>query len=283
MQDLRNIDVPKITDGERFEYLCRDLWRNYTNYEFVELNGRKGQRQFGVDVFGRDTETSAWFGIQCKVKAKGDSLKKSEIEAEINKAKLFNPTISKFLICTTLDRDTNVQCVVRQIQSKLSRNTSFNIEVVFWDEIAERLKEEGNINIYYKYYQNYFADNTTFGHSIGKLFNLELGCGAKLDSHYELMLGKIPNYKDCKHSSVNYYRGTYFVINFHQNSIETFTWPCFESDVVSAFPNDYDRFRIVKWLSAIANVDDFIFSDEFNYEFFVTREERDRHYLDLLE
>lgn len=60
MRDLRTIDIPKITDDEKFEYLCRDLWRNNPNFEFIELNGRKGQKQFGVDVFGKKVGTEEW-------------------------------------------------------------------------------------------------------------------------------------------------------------------------------------------------------------------------------
>ena len=281
MRDLRTIDIPKITDGEKFEYLCRDLWRNNSDYEFIELNGRKGQKQFGVDVFGRNVKSEEWLGIQCKVKAIGQALTKSDIETEINKAKLFNPSLSVFKLCTTLDRDAKVQKIVRGIQTELSKSKEFKLEILFWDDIEEQLKEEDNFNIYYKYYQKFFADNTTFGHSIGKLFNLELGCDNKLDTHYEVMLGKIPNYKESKHTNVNYYRGTYFIVNFHQNKIETFTWPCFESDISEAFPNDYDRFRVTQWMSDIKDIDDFIYSDESKFIYFITAADREQHYDDM--
>lgn len=278
MHDLRTIDIPKITDGEKFEHLCRDLWRNNPDYESIVLNGRKGQTQFGVDVFGRNVKTEEWLGIQCKVKATGQALTKADIETEINKAKSFNPSLSVFKLCTTLDRDANIQNIVREIQTELSKSKGFKLEILFWDDLEEQLKEEVNFNIYYKYYQKFFADNTTFGHSIGKLFNLELGCDNKLDTHYEVMLGKIPDYKKSDHTNANYYRGTYFIVNFHINKIETFTWPCFASDITEAFPNSYDRFRVIQWMNNIKDIDDFICSDESNFIYCITAADRDQHY-----
>ncbi|MFM5151251.1 restriction endonuclease [Aeromonas hydrophila] len=283
MHDLRTIDIPKITDGEKFEYLCRDLWRNNPDFEFIELNGRKGQKQFGVDVFGRNVKSGEWLGIQCKVKATNQTLTTADIETEINKAKLFNPSLSVFKLCTTLDRDAKIQTMVRDIQTELSKSKGFKFEILYWDDIEEQLKEEINFNIYYKYYQNFFADNTTFGHSIGKLFNLELGCDNKLDTHYEVMLGKIPDYKNSKHENVNYYRGTYFIVNFHQNKMETFTLPCFESDIIEAFPNNYDRFRIAKWINNIKNIDDFICSDETDFIHFITTADQEQYYDEMEE
>ena len=135
------------------------------------------------------------------------------------------------------------------------------------------LKQELNINVYQKYYQKYFVDNTTLGHSIGKLINLELGIGNCLDTHYSIMIGKIPDYKDKRHSNADYYRGSYFIVNFNEGRTETFSPRCFESDLEGAFCGKFDLFRIVCWLNSIDNLDDFIYDDSSDIEYFISDEE----------
>jgi len=272
MHDLRTIQIPKITDGIKFEYLCRDIWKNNKDkYELVQFNGRPGQPQDGVDVFGREIDDQQWFGVQCKARKDSNKLGKREIIEEMAKALKFNPMLRKYMLMTTLDRDVKIQEMMRTINMK--PKIKFTFELLFWEDIEELLKREENFNIYYKYYQSFFADNTTLGHSIGKLLNLELGTGDSTDTHYELMIGKIPDYRDKSHNEVDYYRGTYFIVNFHERKMETFPIPCFESDLEMAFRYKFDRFRIAKWLNSIKNIDDFICNDESSFESYITIEE----------
>ena len=95
------------------------------------------------------------------------------------------------------------------------------------------------------------------------------------------MIGKIPKYKDNESNQVHYYRGTYFIVNFHERKMETFTLPCFESDLEMAFSDPYDRFRITKWLRSIEDFDGFLFGDEDCFEAFISIE-KDRKYIESL-
>jgi hypothetical protein len=276
MHDLRTVKIPKINDSVRFEYLCRDLWKNNNIYDPVSFNGRPGQKQDGVDIYGRDTKTKEWFGIQCKVREEDNALRKKEIMSEIEKAKNFNPSLSRFHLCTTLKRNAAIQAIEREIIDWLEKSNGFSFQILFWNDIEEFLKEEPNINVYQKYYQKYFVNNTTLGHSIGKLINLELGIGQYIDTHYELMIGKIPDYKDKRHSNVDYYRGVYFIVNFHERKMETFRPRCFETDLEAAFYNKFDLFRITKWLNSIKNLDDFIYDDSSDIEFYLSDKDHEK-------
>lgn len=272
MNDLRTISIPKITDGEKFEYLCRDIYRNDSLYELVELNGRRGQTQQGVDVFARNSQTGDWIGIQCKCRSTGKQLTKSDIKLEVSKAEGFNPTITKLYIYTTTDRDVKVQEIIRDINS--TGNLNFSVEVKFWSDIEETLKEQKNFDVYYRYYNKYFADNLTLGHAVSKLFNLDLFFDDMFDTHYELMLGKIPDYKNQNHKNADYYRGTYFFVNLTQNCCETFTVPCHDSDLTSVFPNQIDRHRICNWLRELGSIEEFISSEANNHRYSLTNEQR---------
>ncbi len=267
MHDLNSLCIPSIKDSRIFERLCRDIWKNNDLYINVELNGSSGQGQQGVDVFGRNKNTNNWFGIQCKVREK--KLTRQEIQREIDEAKKFNPKLEKYIICTTLKRDAKLQEILREFNSK----DIFNIQLLFWDDIEELLKEERNFNIFHRYYEEFFVDNQTLGHSIGKLINLELGIGNSRDTHYDLMIGKIPQYKKEKKTSVDYYQDTYFIINFHERKMDTFPLPCFDSDLEQVFFLPFDRFRITKWINSIKNLDKFIYSNEDSLETYITKEE----------
>jgi hypothetical protein len=40
------------TDEDEFEDLCLDLWREIWNDSEAKRYGRKGQKQFGIDIVG---------------------------------------------------------------------------------------------------------------------------------------------------------------------------------------------------------------------------------------
>lgn len=267
MCDLNGINIAPINDSKLFERLCRDLWKNDESNINVQLYGSSGQFQERVDIFGRKIDNNKWFGIQCKVRE--NKLTQLDINKEISKVKIFNPVLNEYIICTT-KRDAKIQEFIREINN--SKDT-INIKVLFWDDIEELLKEERNFNIFHRYFEEFFVDNQTLGHSIGKLINLELGIGNSKDTHYNLMIGKIPKYNKEKETSLDYYQDTYFIINFNEKKMEIFPLRCFESDLEQAFSIRFDRFRITKWINSIKNLDKFIYSNEDSLETYITKKE----------
>ncbi len=281
--DLQGKDIPRITDSVIFEHLCRDLWKNKTDkYEHVDLNGRKGQRQDGVDVYGCYIDSGNWFGMQCKVRKK--SLEESEVREDIENAKSFTPKISKYIFVTTALRDAKIQGVIRSINS--SKIYKFSIEIIFWEDIEEMLQEKQNFDTFYKNYHSFFVDNSNFGYSIGKLFTLNLGLEDDYDSSYELMIGHIPNYKNKKPLGHDYYRNAYYIANLNKRTVEFFSCDknkpsCFPSDIAEAFKNEYDCWRISEWLLSIDDINKIINSDDDKFHYSVTHEQW-KHYHERL-
>src|ERR1700676_2598167 len=62
--DIERWDPPN--DPTAFESLCLELWRDIWNDPNAQKNGRSGQPQAGVDVFGQ--HDGKWAGVQCKQK-----------------------------------------------------------------------------------------------------------------------------------------------------------------------------------------------------------------------
>ncbi len=79
-----------------FESLCLDLWKEIWHDPGAQKNGRSGQAQAGVDVFGR--QDGVWVGVQCKQK---DGLLRTkvtvaELEAEVHNALGFQSKLAKW-------------------------------------------------------------------------------------------------------------------------------------------------------------------------------------------
>jgi len=279
--DLRFIDIPKIENDIVLEDLAKDMLEADTSYENINVNGRPGQKQNGIDVYARLIDTSKWVGVQCKVRSTNKSFTKTELLSEVNQAKNFNPKISEYYLYTTLSRDNITQGFEREINDELTKEGSFKFQILFWEDIENKLRQKQFETVYYRYYHKYFRDNLVLGHAIGKLVNLELQFDGKSDTHCELIIGKIPRYKDDKGTSADYFRGTYFIVNLLDKKLEFFLKAhdsnkavCFPLDIIHAFDNQIDCYRICKWLKEIDDIDNFIYNDKHNYTFSIPDQER---------
>jgi hypothetical protein len=287
--NLRFIDIPKIENDILLEDLAKAIAKASDLYENVNVHGRPGQKQDGVDVYARRKDDFKWIGIQCKVRSTNNSFTKPDLLSEINLAKYFNPKLSEYYLYTTLSRDSITQNNVREIASELARNNEFLFDILFWEDIEEFLKQDKFETVYYQFYHKFFRDNLALGHSIGKLVNLHLGFDNKLDTQYDLKIGKIPNHNGEK-SRADYYRGTYYIVNLNDKRIEFFhkkhnseKAQCFPSDIEAAFPNRIDCYRVSIWIKSFENFDDLIYNDKHNFSFYLSEKERKKYMKDYYE
>ena len=166
-----------LENEDRFESFCLDLFKLKYNDEHIQKNGRRGQRQNGVDLFcHKSDQISFWIGIQCKVRnSTGISI--LEIEEEIENAKTFNPAISEYVIITTAKRDSKIQEKIRIINT--SRKYTYFISCLFWEDIEEFLEEDKYLPVLRKYYSEFFIDSFKRGLSIGRILTIRLGVDEK--------------------------------------------------------------------------------------------------------
>ena len=128
---------PPPDEPSAFESLCLDLWKEIWGPDSdAQKNGRSGQPQAGVDVFGRVGEK--WVGVQCKQKSAllGARLTRKELEIEVERARTFVPSLSQFIIATTGPRDAIVQERAREMTS-----TGFRVTVWSWEEIWSEIRD----------------------------------------------------------------------------------------------------------------------------------------------
>lgn len=102
----------------------------------TQQNGRSGQKQHGVDIYGyREKRHDCLVGVQCKEKMEAQ-VTEEELRAELNKAKNFKPPISEFILVTTAPRDQKIQEAARIITDELATTDQpIRVSVWGWEDI----------------------------------------------------------------------------------------------------------------------------------------------------
>ncbi len=141
MSLLAATQIPKPADEQAFERACIPLWIDILKDPSVTRNGRRGQRQNGVDLYGtRGGDPSHGVGIQCKMKGDGKSLDEEEVRGEVEKALTFKPTLREYYIVTTAPDDVAMQELARLITSELfAADTKMRVFVWGWNTLEEKI------------------------------------------------------------------------------------------------------------------------------------------------
>jgi cellulose synthase operon protein C len=138
MTDITNRILPPPKNWQDFEHMCFDLYSRLWRTNDAEMNGRRGQPQAGVDVFGTDRfEGGRFVGVQCKGKDQdyGGALTEKELRAEIKKAETFVPQLDVFVVATTAPNDAKIQQLARTISKKRTAKGLFEVRVQGWDTL----------------------------------------------------------------------------------------------------------------------------------------------------
>ena len=83
-----------------FEKLCLELLKRHWSRLGLERFAKKGEGQFGVDIFDTLGE-SPQYAAQCKLKEQWKSLDPAEIRDEVTKARTFPSKLDHYAILTT--------------------------------------------------------------------------------------------------------------------------------------------------------------------------------------
>jgi len=137
-------------DEYSFEKLSCDLWNKICNNNSFQLVGRKGQKQDGVDVIGRDKSNNL-IGIQCKWKGIGKNLTDKEIQDEVEKTKKFEPPLSEYYILTTAEKDGELEKLARNITDQHLKQGLFQVFIWGWGDIQLKIQDYRDLMEKYGY------------------------------------------------------------------------------------------------------------------------------------
>jgi hypothetical protein len=149
-----HLDPPK--SWEELEEICADLFGREWKDNNTTRYGRQGQRQNGVDIYGRP-DGKNYAGVQCKGRSKWppDPLTTADIDEEVAKAKAFSPKLSEYTIATVDPNDVVVQDHARRLTEQHAKDGLFSVHVASWPELMRRLTQHPDlIKKHYGYVSN---------------------------------------------------------------------------------------------------------------------------------
>jgi hypothetical protein len=138
----KQIAPPK--EWETFEDLCHALFKRAWQDPLAQKNGRRGQAQHGVDVFGSPNgDRRSYRGVQCKGKDSNyDSKAKwAEVLAEVGKAEKFSPALDAWIFSTTAPADATLQEAARELSVERRARGLFSVDVLGWEEIQALMSD----------------------------------------------------------------------------------------------------------------------------------------------
>lgn len=252
--------IGKPENWQDFESLCKKLWGEVWGIpNKIKKNGRLGQEQAGVDVFGIPKNFIKYWGIQAKGKDDYTQAKLSEKEIikEIKKAKTFKPELEVYIIATTQNKDSKIEQFVRLKDIENRENGSFEILLFCWEDIVDLLEENQDT---YQWYQHGIGQKGKFDFKIS--FN-ELEDNLTLNPIFKK---KIKKYKYTQKStseiimeSLNSHRSILDGINpsfpFHSNKVNK-SWCSFDfvmENIGSVVIEDWRV--IIKFTEGVARLD----------------------------
>jgi hypothetical protein len=150
------------SNWQDFESLCKKLWGEIWNCPEIQKNGRLGQEQNGIDVFGIPFGENGFYGIQCKGKNEynNNQFSKEEINAEILKARTFEPELKKLYFTTTALNDSKIQAYVRTKNIEQIKAKMFEVHLFSWETIVDLIDENKQTHDWYIKNQNYKSNKS---------------------------------------------------------------------------------------------------------------------------
>ncbi len=123
------------SNDDEFEQMCLELLRPHWSRPGLELFGKRGERQYGIDILDLGGEVPL-YAAQCKLKEEHKSLQPAEIHAEVEKAKTFVSPLGKYAILTTGKVSTPSQLAIREINQSHKANGLFEVELFPWEKLC---------------------------------------------------------------------------------------------------------------------------------------------------
>ncbi len=156
-----SLSLRKPINWQDFETLCKKLWGEIWNCPEIKKNGRSGQNQNGVDVYGKPQYEDGYYGIQCKGKDEytNQQLSEKEIIEEIEKAKKFKPALKKLYFTTTANKDVKIEEFIRLKNLENIALDLFEVHVFSWEDIVELIDENKQTYDWYVKSINFKANN----------------------------------------------------------------------------------------------------------------------------
>jgi hypothetical protein len=146
--DFRSKQIAPPREWAIFEDICLALFRAEWNDPLALKNGRIGQPQHGVDVYGSPrSERDKFYGVQCKGKNRnyGARATVDELKAELAKAEKFEPKLARWIFATSASKDGKLQRASRLLSAERESKGQFPVTALGWEDIQSLLARHPNV------------------------------------------------------------------------------------------------------------------------------------------
>lgn len=146
--DLLNSQIDAPSTWQAFEDLTCALFAEVWKDPTAQKNGRTGQPQHGVDVYGSpEWKPGTYFGVQCKGKDRGLGARatKTEFDRELAKAEKFAPTLGKWYFATTAEVDAKLQEHARIVSAARVSAGKFEVDILGWGALKALVAKHPSI------------------------------------------------------------------------------------------------------------------------------------------
>lgn len=146
----RHFNLPSPNSWEAFEELISDLFQRQYFYTSIQRYGRRGQRQFGVDIVG--VIKDGILGIQCKHVDKSE-ISISDVDEILEKSESFQPKLDKFFIATSSTKNTIVQSHILELKESRLKQNLYSVDILFWEDICNSIWKYSDLIL--KHFRDY--------------------------------------------------------------------------------------------------------------------------------
>jgi tetratricopeptide (TPR) repeat protein len=149
MTDFTSVSIRIPKDWQAFERHSRLLFEHALGDPATQNNGRPGQRQHGIDIYGRRGGGSGpLVGVQCKGKDSdyGSIVSEHELRREVTKTEKFEPALSEFILITTAPNDAVIQEAARRLEQEVrAAGRDLSISVWGWERVQQEINRYGEV------------------------------------------------------------------------------------------------------------------------------------------
>lgn len=135
-----NFRYPHPDNERSFEKFCLKLLQRHWNNPHLELYGRRGEKQSGVDIID-PTFSNPFKAAQCKHHEPNIKIYPCEIENEVAKALTFRPSLNHFAIVTSGRATTHAQNKIIEINRDHRIKGLFIVELLWWEKIEDLIDD----------------------------------------------------------------------------------------------------------------------------------------------
>lgn len=141
-------ELPKPLNSEDFERMCVEVYARVFKATLPARNGRRGQKQEGVDAYFEDAH-GILYAVQSKCYNNG-GLTQAHIDEEVRKLDAGGEPVAMLVVATTAPNDARLASTVRALSAERAAKGLCRVSIDFWDEVVAHIRRDSELRARYE-------------------------------------------------------------------------------------------------------------------------------------